>query len=109
MCIRDRCHCAYNTYYLVLRYMGIDYLNSSIQNRIHMTLCTEHGATCRIFGTTVFVALYSSSVLYARNIVRLFLDETRACGAQICYPYVLGTMTFGFSERRVLVPQAVGR
>ena len=33
-----------------------------------------------------------SSVQYARNIVKLFLDETHARGAQIryvCYPYVI--------------------
>ena len=36
--------------------------------------------------------LYSSSVQYARNITRLFFDETHARGAQIryiCYPYVI--------------------
>ena len=69
-----------------------------------MTLCTEHRATRSTFGTTVTVF----SVQYARNIIRLFLDKTHARGAQICYPYVPGTMTFGFSER-VLIPQPVGR
>ena len=28
---------------------------------------------------------------------------------RICYPYPPGTMTFGFSEKKVLVTQAVGR
>ena len=57
---------------------------------------------------TAFSALYSCSVQYARNIMRLFLDKAHARGAyMICYPYVPGTMTFGFSEKRVLVPQAV--
>ena len=39
--------------------------------------------------------------------MRLFLDETHARGAQI--RYVLPVRTFDFLERRVLVPQAVGR
>lgn len=39
----------------------------------------------------------------------LFLDKTHARGAQICNPYVPGTIRFGGSERRVLVYQAVGR
>ena len=42
--------------------------------------------------------------------MKLFLDKAHASDAQmICDPYVPGTMTFGFSEWRVLVPQGVGR
>ena len=51
----------------------------------------------------------SSSVPYAPNIMRLFLDGTRARGAQIRYVIRIYAYTFGFLERRVLVPQAVGR
>ena len=40
--------------------------------------------------------LYSSSVQYARNIMRLFLDETRARGAQI--KYVARTYVWLFAE-----------
>ena len=50
-------HRAYNIYYLVLRYVGIDDYNSSIQRQryIYMTLCTEHKATCSFYGTTVTI------------------------------------------------------
>ena len=53
--------------------------------------------------------LYSSpSVQYTRNIMRLFLDETHARGSQI--RHVTRTYAWFFLlERRVLVPQAVGR
>ena len=51
--------------------------------------------------------LYSSSSdQCARNIMRLFMDETNARGAQI--RYVTRTYVW-LLERRVLVPQAVGR
>ena len=38
--------------------------------------------------------------------MRLFLDETHARGAHI---NILPVRTFDFLERRVLVPQAIGR
>ena len=98
-------------------------------NSIYMT-CTER-FTCCFFGTTTAVTTavvavvvltlthrynavrghgtgfnnLCSSVQYARNIMRLFLDETHARGAQIRYV----THTYvGFLERRVLVPEDVG-
>ena len=55
--------------------------------------------------TVPTVVFFCSS---ARNIVRLLMEEARVRGEQICYPYVPGTMTFGVSEKRILVPQPVG-
>ena len=103
-----------------------------------MTLCTER-FTCCIFGITTAVttaavvvvvvvvvvlrlthrynavrghgtgstnSCSSSSVQYARSIIWLFLGETHARGSQI--RYVTRTYVW-LLERRVLVPQAVGR
>ena len=86
-----------------------------------MTLCTER-FTCCFFGTTTAVTTavvavvvltlthrynavrghgtgfnnLCSSVQYARNIMRLFLDETHARGAQI--RYVTHTYVWLFGE-----------
>ena len=50
---------------------------------------------------------YSSSVQYARNIMRLFLDETHTLA--VLRSDMLLVRTFGFLHRRLLVPRAVGR
>ena len=71
--------------------------------------CSHMNSTlqCVATGQASITPYSSSSVQYARNTVRLFLDETHARGAQIrC---ITRTFTFGFSERGALVPQTVGR
>ena len=97
MCLYHR---AYNTFYLVNRCMGIDYYHSIQEQYIHVH---RKETPCSIFGTTD-----SCNCVLARKIMRLSLHQAHARGAQICTPYVPGTMTF-FSERSVIVTQAVGR
>ena len=55
-----RYSCAYNTYYLVLCYMGIGYCNN-IQQYIHVHRAQDD--------LQVFLALHSPSVQYARDII----------------------------------------
>ena len=93
-----------------------------VYNSIYMTFCTER-FTCGSFGTATAVTtavvavlvltlthrynavrghrtgsnnLFPSSVQYARNIMRLFLDETHARGVQI--RYVTRTYVWLFGE-----------
>ena len=74
-------------------------------HRIYMY--TEHGTTCSIFGPVVF---FLCSIQFARNIVRLFFRKEHALDREmICFPYLPGTLTFDFAERRVLVPHAKRR
>ena len=102
--------------------MGIDYYyNSSTSIRIHAVVhrafyllhfqhdycCNNSSVVLRLIHRYNAVRghrtgsdnLYSSSsVRYARNIVRLFLDETHARGAQIRYIYVTRTYVWLFGE-----------
>ena len=74
-----------NTYYLVLCYMGMDY-NSILRTTLH--ICAQ--STGRRSLAAFSALLYSSSVQYSRNIMKLFLDKPHARGAQmIWYPYCL--------------------
>ena len=92
----------HNTYYMVLRCMGIDYNSSIQQQRIYV-----HRAPDNLQHFRHLPAFFA--IQCARTTIRLFLDKAYARGAQmIRYPYVPGTMTFGFSKR-MLVLQVVGR
>ena len=68
---------AYNTFVVCARL-----LQQQLYISICLALCTEHGATCSIFGTTVTV-FFLNSVQIARNIMRLFLDKIHARDAQM--------------------------
>ena len=91
-------------YVLVSSLYWLDYNNnSSIQLYIHDVVHRARGVLqhFRHYGNCI----HFSSVQNAYNTMRLFWDKAHARGAQRCLP----VRTFGFSERRVLVRQGVGR
>ena len=101
-------HTRYNHHSIQqLLYTGTWYSGvPGISYAYHCAQSSERLATFLALHVLCNWCVLPESVQYPRNIMRLFLDKTRARGAQICYAHVC---TFGFSERRVLVPRGVGR
>ena len=118
-------HRVYNTYYKCLvQQQQYEYITTVYA--WYATLCTEH-FTCSIFGTTAAVTTGAVVVVltltHGYNAVRghrtgsnncilpplfnMHGINTLAVRRSDVFPYPV--RTFGFMERRVLLPQAVGR